>query len=205
MFRFLTGTSLRWRDIWPGALLGGAALTVLQFGAGLLLSYTPSNPLLATFAIFVGLLLWFKISGIIMLVAAAWIAVATKDKDIPLLLPTEAERIAAEHQALLLAAQVRLRTAREARAAAPWYRAWRADFAVREAEEELGAGRGVGPGAAAADEVGQDRQALGEAHRDARPGFRRCRRPSIGWQACQIAFASPPSTSTESGPRSATA
>jgi membrane protein len=137
LFRFLTGTSLRWRVIWPGALLGGAALTVLQFGAGLLLSYTPSNPLLATFAIFVGLLLWFKISGIIMLVAAAWIAVASKDQDIPILLPTEAERIAAEHKALLLAAQVRLRTAREARAAAPWYRAWRADFALREAEEEL--------------------------------------------------------------------
>ena len=137
LFRFLTGTSLRWRVIWPGALLGGAALTVLQFGAGLLLSYTPSNPLLATFAIFVGLLLWFKISGIIMLVAAAWIAVASKDRDIPILAPTEAERIAAEHQALLLAAQVRLRTAREAREAAPWYRAWRADFAVREAEDEL--------------------------------------------------------------------
>ncbi|MET0859541.1 MAG: YihY/virulence factor BrkB family protein [Microbacterium sp.] len=137
LFRFLTGTSLRWRVIWPGALLGGAALTVLQFGAGLLLSYTPSNPLLATFAIFVGLLLWFKISGIIMLVAAAWIAVASKDKDIPILLPTEAERIAAEHKALLLAAQVRLRTAREARATAPWYRTWRADFALREAEEEL--------------------------------------------------------------------
>jgi membrane protein len=139
LFRFLTGTTLKWRMIWPGALLGGGAMTILQFGAGLLLSYTPSNPLLATFALFVGLLLWFKISGIIMLVAAAWIAVATKDKDIPLLLPTEAERIAAEHKALLIAAQVRLRTAREARAAAPWYRAWRADFAVREAEEELAA------------------------------------------------------------------
>ncbi|SFR95384.1 membrane protein [Microbacterium sp. cf046] len=137
LFHFLTGTSLRWRVIWPGALLGGAALTVLQFGAGLLLSYTPSNPLLATFAIFVGLLLWFKISGIIMLVAAAWIAVTSNDRDIPILAQTEAERIAAEHQALLLAAQVRLRTAREARATAPWYRAWRADFAVREAEDEL--------------------------------------------------------------------
>jgi membrane protein len=137
LFRFLTGTQLRWRSIWPGALLGGAALTVLQLGAGLLLSYTPSNPLLATFAIFVGLLLWFKISGIVMLVAAAWIAVATKDKDIPILLPTEAERIAAEHQALLVAAQVRLRTAHEARATAPWYRVWRADLAVREAEQEL--------------------------------------------------------------------
>ncbi|MEV8370026.1 YihY/virulence factor BrkB family protein [Microbacterium sp. NPDC064584] len=139
LFRFLTGTELQWRTIWPGALLGGGALTILQFGAGLLLSYTPSNPLLATFALFVGLLLWFKISGIIMLVAAAWIAVATRDKDIPLLLPTEAERIAAEHKALLLAAQVRLRTAREARDSAPWWRIWRADLALREAEEELAA------------------------------------------------------------------
>lgn len=137
LFRFLTGTHLKWRVIWPGALLGGAALTILQFGAGLLLSYTPSNPLLATFAIFVGLLLWFKFSGIILLVAAAWIAVATSDKDIPMLQQTETERIAAEHKALLIAAQVRVRTAREARAAAPWFRVWRADFAVREAEEEL--------------------------------------------------------------------
>ncbi|KAA9111282.1 YihY/virulence factor BrkB family protein [Microbacterium rhizomatis] len=137
MFRFLTGTQLRWRRIWPGALLGGGALTIVQFGAGLLLSYTPSNPLLATFAIFVGLLLWFKINGIILLVAAAWVAVASNDRDIPILAQTEAERLAAEHAALLLAAQVRLRTAREARADAPWYRAWGADLAVREAETEL--------------------------------------------------------------------
>jgi len=137
LFRFLTGTSLRWRVIWPGALLGGGALTVLQLGAGLLLSYTPSNPLLATFAIFVGLLLWFKISGIVMLVAAAWIAVATHDKDIPILPQTEAERIAAEHRALVLAAHVRLRTAREDRAHARWFRVWAADLAVREAESEL--------------------------------------------------------------------
>lgn len=63
MVRFLTGTTLRWRTIWPGALLGGAAMTVLQYGAGFLLSYTPSNPLLATFAIFIGLLLWFRVNG----------------------------------------------------------------------------------------------------------------------------------------------
>ena len=56
LYRFLTGTSLRWRTIWPGALLAGAAVTVLQLGAGWLLSYTPTNALLATFAIFVGLL-----------------------------------------------------------------------------------------------------------------------------------------------------
>ena len=34
MVRFLTGTSLHWSTIWPGALLGGGAMTILQFGAG---------------------------------------------------------------------------------------------------------------------------------------------------------------------------
>ena len=93
-------------------MIGGIGISILQLGAGLLLSYTPSNPLLATFAIFIGLLLWFRLIGIVMLVAAAWIAVAANDRNVALLPQTEAERVAAEHAALLLAAQVRLRTAR---------------------------------------------------------------------------------------------
>ena len=137
MFRFLTGVSLNWRTIWPGALIGGGATTVLQFSAGLLLGYTPSNPLLATFAIFVGLLVWFRFNGVVMLVSASWIAVAAKDKDVPLMHQSETERLAAEHQALLLAANVRLRTAREAQLTAPWYGVWAANRAVREAEAEL--------------------------------------------------------------------
>ncbi|MEU1972292.1 YihY/virulence factor BrkB family protein [Microbacterium sp. NPDC019599] len=137
LFRFLTGATLKWRRIWPGSLLGGAASTVLLLGAGLLVSYTPSNPLLATFAIFVGLLLWFKIAGIIMLVAASWIAISAQDRNVPLLEPSEAERLAAEHKALLVAAHVRLRTAQEERAHAPWYRTWSADRAVRQAEQEV--------------------------------------------------------------------
>lgn len=137
MVRFLTGTSLQWRTIWPGALLGGGAMTILQYGAGFLLSYTPSNPLLATFAIFIGLLLWFRVNGVVMLVASSWIAVAAQDKDVPLLQQTEAERRAAEYQALLTAARIRVRDAHAARASAPWYRAWAAGKAVRDAEEEL--------------------------------------------------------------------
>lgn len=137
LIRFLTGTKLTWRRIWPGALLGGGAITVLQLFTGWLFIYTPSNALLATFAIFVGLLLWFRIIGIIMLVAAAWIAVAANDDDVPLIPVTEAERLAAEHAALLLAARVRLRTAQDARDTAPWFRVWLADRAVREAEDEL--------------------------------------------------------------------
>lgn len=137
MVRFLTGTSLRWRTIWPGALLGGGAMTILQFGAGFLLSYTPSNPLLATFAIFIGLLLWFRLNGVVMLVASSWIAVAAKDRDLPLLQQTEAERRIAEYQTLLTAARIRVRETHAARESAPWYRAWAAGRAVRDAEEEL--------------------------------------------------------------------
>ena len=137
LFRFLSGASLAWRRIWPGAIIGGLGISVLQLGAGLLLSYTPSNPLLATFAIFIGLLLWFRLMGIVMLVAAAWIAVAANDRDVALLPQTESERLAAEHAALLVAARVRLRTAQEAKAHAPWYRAWAAGRAVQDAEEEL--------------------------------------------------------------------
>ncbi len=137
LFRFLTGTSLRWRRIWPGAVLGGGAITVLQLGAGLLLRYTPSNPLLATFAIFIGLLLWFRVIGVLILVAASWIAVSASDVDEPLSPLSETERLRQEHAALVLAAQVRLRTARAASDTAPWYRRLPARRALRAAKEEL--------------------------------------------------------------------
>ncbi|MFD7872364.1 YihY/virulence factor BrkB family protein [Microbacterium sp. NPDC059771] len=137
MVRFLTGTSLHWGVIWPGALLGGAAMTVLQFGVGFLLSYTPSNPLLATFAIFVGLLLWFRVNGVVMLVAASWMAVTAQDRDLPLLAQTEAERRIDEHRALLVAARIRARDAQADRDAAPWYRVWATERALRHAREEV--------------------------------------------------------------------
>tara|TARA_B100000378_G_scaffold124512_1_gene100534 strand:- start:297 stop:1547 length:1251 start_codon:yes stop_codon:yes gene_type:complete len=137
LVKFLTGTSLKWRQIIPGAILGGAAITVLQLGAGWLLIYTPSNPLLATFAIFVGLLLWFRIIGVIILVASSWMAVATTDENLPILQRTEEERLAAEHAALLTAARVRLRSARNEAKTAPWYRHFAARRAVVEAEKEL--------------------------------------------------------------------
>lgn len=145
LFRFLTGTQLAWRRVWPGSLLGGAALVVLQIGAGLLLGYSPSNPLLATFAILIGFLLWFRLAGIVILVAASWIAVATEDRGIPLSPPSEADRLREEHAALVLAAQVRLRTAREAAEAAPWYRSWSARRAVDDARNELAEVRAASP------------------------------------------------------------
>jgi membrane protein len=135
LFRFLTGTALSWRRIWPGSLLGSAAIVVLQVGAGFLFVYTPSNPLLATFAIFIGFLLWFRLNGIVILVAAAWIAVAAEDRDEDF--HTDADLRERERQALVLAAHVRLREARAAFAAAPWWRRWGAARRVTAAEHDL--------------------------------------------------------------------
>lgn len=137
LFRFLAGTSLGLRSIMPGATLGGAGMAVLQLGAGYLFGYTPNNPLLATFAIFIGFLLWFRLNGIVILVAASWIAVSAGDQELPLSHQSENERRAAEHAALLLAARIRLREAKEERADAAWWRRRRADRAVRQAAEEL--------------------------------------------------------------------
>lgn len=137
LFRFLAGTSLPWRTIWPGSLLGGGAIAVLQVGVGFLFAYTPSNPLLATFSVMIAFLLWFRLIGVVILVAASWIATAAGDKQIPLHEPSDAERLLAEHEALLLAAHVRLREARNARATAPWHRRRRADRAVHDAQDAL--------------------------------------------------------------------
>jgi membrane protein len=132
LVRFLTGTSLGWRRIWPGALVGAGAMVVLQVGAGFLFVYTPANPLLATFAIFIGFLLWFRLNGIVILVAAAWIAVAARDRDVDLV--TQAEQHATELAAIALATRVELRDARRAAADAPWYRRGIARARVAAAE-----------------------------------------------------------------------
>lgn len=137
LVRFLTGTQLRWRFIWPGSLLGGGAMVVLQLGAGLLLSHVPSNPLLASFAVILGLLLWCRWLAIVVLVAASWIAVAADDHDQPLEREDADDVRRDEVRALVLAARVRLRRAEEADAVAPWYLRLPARRQVRRAREDL--------------------------------------------------------------------
>ena len=106
LVRFLTGTSIRWRRIWPGATLGGVLVAASQLGAGLLFAHSPGNPLLATFAVMVALLLWCRIVAVLILLAATWIALSAHDRDEPLERPdaaavrraalVEAERLARE-------------------------------------------------------------------------------------------------------------
>ena len=137
LVRFLTGAELPWSAIWPGAAVAGIAIAVLQVLAGLLFQYTPTNPLLLSFSVFIGFLLWFRVVGIVILVAAAWIAVTASDRHIPIQPLSESEKRAAEHQALVVAARVRLREAAQERTVAPWYRVWAADREVSRARAEL--------------------------------------------------------------------
>lgn len=135
--RFIIGVNLPWRVIMPGSLAGGAVITVLQIGAGTLLSASPRNPLLATFALLVGMLLWFRLTGIVLLVATAWISVSARDRDLELRTMTEDERMAEERAALLLAARVRVREATAAVEAASWTRRFGARRRLRQARDEL--------------------------------------------------------------------
>ena len=57
-----------------GCALGGVALLVLKILGAQLLGGATSNPLLATFAVLVGLLLWFSFVCRALLLTASWIA-----------------------------------------------------------------------------------------------------------------------------------
>jgi membrane protein len=141
MFLFLSGASVTLRMLWGGSLFGGVALVVLQVLGSQLLGGASRNPLLATFAVFIGLLLWFRITSLITLVAAAWIAVTAADRGTSLRRQSpeqrEAEQRAAEQRALLIAARVRSRDARAEFESAPWWRRPAASMRLRAAEREL--------------------------------------------------------------------
>jgi membrane protein len=136
LFRFLAGARLTLRRMSVGAMLGGGALLGLQLLGSSLLGGASRNPLLSTFVVFIALLLWFRLTSVVTLVAASWISVAAEDRGEALYEPTAAERAALEHHALLLASEVRLREAERELEEASWWRRpaarWRRDAALEE-------------------------------------------------------------------------
>ena len=137
LIRFLTGTSLPWKAIAPGAMFGGAALSLLQLGAGFLAVYSPTNPLLATFSVLIGFLLWLRLAGIVILVAASWVTVSAADAGLPLVAQTAAQRQAEERRAVQLVAAAGVRDAASALAAASWWQRPRARRDLAEAQRLL--------------------------------------------------------------------
>jgi len=127
--------------MWIGSLLGSAALTVLQLLGGLVITGAGNNPLLATFTVFIALLLWFRLTGIVILVAASWIAVEAFDAHESLRLVTpeqrEAEERDREQRALVTAARVRVRDAERGLADANWLERIPARRRLTRAQGEL--------------------------------------------------------------------
>lgn len=74
MLRLLPGVSLPWSRLRGAALVGGLGLTALKRLGTLLLSGTLDNPLYASFAVVVGLLVWLNLMSRVILLAAAWAA-----------------------------------------------------------------------------------------------------------------------------------
>ena len=82
LYRVLSGLRIPFRRLIVGSLLGAAALGVLKILGGLLLGGAGRNPLLASFAIIIGLLIWFNLICVVILLGASWIAVGMADAGI---------------------------------------------------------------------------------------------------------------------------
>ena len=74
MHRYLAEVRLPRLRLLIGCALGGAALLGLKVLGASLLGGGTSNPLLDSFALFIGVLLWFNFVCRVLLLTAAWIA-----------------------------------------------------------------------------------------------------------------------------------
>jgi membrane protein len=79
LYRVLAATRIPFRRLIVGSLLGGIGLAVLQTLGGTIVGGTNRNPLLASFAVILGLLVWFGLVCQVILIAATWIAVDVTD------------------------------------------------------------------------------------------------------------------------------
>lgn len=141
LFTWLSGTDLRWRQVFAPSAAGALALVALQFSAGWLIGRPPANTLVATFALLLGVFVWFRIAMIVVLLSAAWITEHADENDIAIIERSEHQRRIDEADMLVRAAEVRLREARIERASATWGARGRTIRAVARARDELAEAR----------------------------------------------------------------
>lgn len=83
-YRIVSGIRIPFRQLGQGVLLAGLALGVLQALGSTLLGGATRNPLLASFAVIIGLLIWFNLICQVTLIGATWIAVSSDDAGVDL-------------------------------------------------------------------------------------------------------------------------
>ncbi|MHC6590991.1 YihY/virulence factor BrkB family protein [Arthrobacter sp. C152] len=79
MYRLAAGLKLSRRALLEGTILAAVGTTVLQVFSTELLAGASRNPILAPFAIIIGLLIWFNLVSQVYLVSAGWAAVREAD------------------------------------------------------------------------------------------------------------------------------
>lgn len=79
MFRLVAGLKLGRRALLEGTAIAAAGTSVLQIFSADLLAGAGRNPLLAPFAIIIGLLIWFNLINQVYLVACSWAAIRDGD------------------------------------------------------------------------------------------------------------------------------
>ena len=80
MIRMLSGVKIPRKPLWLGSLYGAIAVGLLKIGGGFLMGSASRNPLLASFAVLIVLLLWFNLIARAYLLSVAWIAVSLEDR-----------------------------------------------------------------------------------------------------------------------------
>jgi membrane protein len=83
-YRIVSGIRIPFRQLAQGVLLAALALGVLQALGSTLLGGATRNPLLASFAVIIGLLIWFNLICQVTLLGATWIAVSADDAGVDL-------------------------------------------------------------------------------------------------------------------------
>ena len=79
LFRVLSDIRIPPARLIPGSLIGGVALGVLKALGATIVGGAGRNPLLASFAVILGLLVWFGLVCQVILISATWIAVDMAD------------------------------------------------------------------------------------------------------------------------------
>lgn len=79
VYRLLSGLHAPARAVWPGLLFGGAGLLVLQELSSLFVGGARTNPLLASFASLLALLIWMNLSTQVILIACAYITTGAEE------------------------------------------------------------------------------------------------------------------------------
>ncbi|MEO7722141.1 MAG: YihY/virulence factor BrkB family protein [Pseudolysinimonas sp.] len=94
LYRLLAAITIPRKRLWAGAVLGAIGLGALKTLGSLLLGGATNNPLIASFAVLAGLLLFFNLACQIILIAASWIATGLEDAGIVIDPRVAAQRLA---------------------------------------------------------------------------------------------------------------